>query len=157
MIWSGKLIVLVFCCTLSLGCQRQDSQSPELRKGIGAQIELREPITRVSECSTDWAMFMYDLRFSGKSPDRILKPPLKLSWKFKTGGPIYANPIVVAGIMKVQRAALPRLHTNDNDVLHGTAIEIMLQVRSHVPMLVNMGGSTAHALFQHFIASPPGG
>ncbi len=103
MIWSGKLIVLVFCCAFFLGCQRQDSQSPESRKGVGAPIELREPIpiTRPSECSTDWAMFMHDLRFSGKSPDRILKPPLKLSWKFKTGGPVYANPIVVAGIIYV--------------------------------------------------------
>ena len=49
----------------------------------------------------DWAMFMYDLRFSGRSPDRTLKPPLNLRWKFKTSGPIYANPIIVDGTLYV--------------------------------------------------------
>lgn len=46
-------------------------------------------------------MFMYDLHFSGKSPDRSLKPPLTLSWKFKAGGPIHASPIIVDGTVYI--------------------------------------------------------
>ncbi|MCZ6676428.1 MAG: PQQ-binding-like beta-propeller repeat protein [Candidatus Poribacteria bacterium] len=46
-------------------------------------------------------MFMYDLYFSGRSPDGVLKPPLKLLWKYKTGGPIQASPVIVNGTVYV--------------------------------------------------------
>ena len=46
-------------------------------------------------------MFMYDLHFSGKSPDQTLKPPLKLLWKYKTGGQIQASPAVANGVVYV--------------------------------------------------------
>jgi outer membrane protein assembly factor BamB len=46
-------------------------------------------------------MFMYDLQFSGQSPDQSLKPPLKLRWKFKTGGKIEASPVIANGVVYV--------------------------------------------------------
>ena len=86
---------------LLLGCQSQDSRNAQDSESAKAPVEtspkstgkLNAPPTRAE----DWAMFMYDLRFSGKSPDRTLKPPLTLRWKFKTGGPILASPIIVDG------------------------------------------------------------
>lgn len=49
----------------------------------------------------DWHMFMNDLQFSGKSPDKILKPPLQMSWKFKTGGPLTASPVIANGTLYI--------------------------------------------------------
>lgn len=49
----------------------------------------------------DWHMFMNDLQFSGKSPDKVLKPPLQMLWKFKTGGPLTASPVIANGILYI--------------------------------------------------------
>ena len=101
MAWRLILVLLVSFVVL-LGCQSQDSQSTKSTKSPvetspGSTGGLGVPQTRPE----DWAMFMYDLRFSGRSPDRTLKPPLNLRWKFKTSGPIYANPIIVDGTLYV--------------------------------------------------------
>jgi Tol biopolymer transport system component len=40
-------------------------------------------------------MYMHDISYRGVSPDKILKPPLGVLWKFKTGGPVDSSPIVV--------------------------------------------------------------
>ena len=98
MAWRLILVLLVSFVVL-LGCQSQDSQSTKspVETSLGSTGGLGVPQTRPE----DWAMFMYDLRFSGRSPDRTLKPPLDLRWKFKTGGPIYANPIIVDGTLYV--------------------------------------------------------
>lgn len=42
----------------------------------------------------DWQMFMYDLAYKGISPDKVLKPPLKIAWKYKTGGAVNSSPVV---------------------------------------------------------------
>ncbi len=52
----------------------------------------------------DWHMFMNDLQFSGKSPEQDLKPPLQLLWKFKTGGPLSASPVIANGILYIGSA-----------------------------------------------------
>ena len=49
----------------------------------------------------DWHTFMYDLGHSGMSPDKTLKPPLGLLWKFKTGGPLYASPVIAHGVLYI--------------------------------------------------------
>ncbi|MCG9129505.1 PQQ-binding-like beta-propeller repeat protein [Candidatus Poribacteria bacterium] len=49
----------------------------------------------------DWHMFMNDLQLSGRSPDENINPPLQQIWKFKTGGPIKASPVVAYGIVYV--------------------------------------------------------
>ena len=51
--------------------------------------------------SSDWQMFMYDISYRGLSPDKKLRPPLSLLWKFKTGGPVNSSPVVVGGTVYV--------------------------------------------------------
>ena len=46
-------------------------------------------------------MFMRDLSGTGQAFDADLVPPLSLLWKYKTGGPITASPIVVRGTVFV--------------------------------------------------------
>ena len=80
-------------------CQSQDTQeaapSPK-PDGVSQPAEIVSP-TR----SEDWPMFMHDLNFSGRSSDQHLKPPLKLRWKFKTGGPIIGSVAVAYGTVYV--------------------------------------------------------
>ena len=96
------ILVLSVSFVVLLGCQSQDSQSTKSTKSPvetspGSTGGLGVPQTRPE----DWAMFMHDVHFSGKSPDQTLKPPLKPRWKFKTGGPIHASPIIVDGTLYV--------------------------------------------------------
>ncbi len=49
----------------------------------------------------NWSMFMYDISYRGISPDKKLKPPLSLAWKYKTGGPVDSGPVVVNGTVYV--------------------------------------------------------
>ncbi len=44
----------------------------------------------------DWPMFMKDAGHSSFTKENIA-PPLKIKWKFKTGGPIYSSPVVANG------------------------------------------------------------
>ena len=95
MAWRLIFILFVTCIAI-IGCQSQDSQSTKTTESSSetAPKSTAKPI-ELQTRPEDWAMFMYDPRFSGKSPDRTLKPPLKLRWKFKTGGPIHASPVIV--------------------------------------------------------------
>ncbi len=86
----------VFC--LFIACNSsdkpQDSPTPP-----SETPEITVPTTPPR--AEDWHMYMNDLMFSGRSPDQKLKPPLQLVWKFKTGGPIEASPIVVNDVVYI--------------------------------------------------------
>ena len=82
------------------GCQSQDQDTQPTSKPK-SQPKSLPIVPAVPTGPEDWPMFMYDLYFSGRSPDRTLKPPLKLLWKYKTGGPIQASPVVANGMVYV--------------------------------------------------------
>ena len=98
-LWRRKYwIVLV--CVLMWGCdsrQKQQTQRPAVPQSIPSEV--MEPVTPPR--AEDWHTFMYDLGFSGISPDKNLTPPLELLWKFKTGGPLYASPVIANGILYI--------------------------------------------------------
>ena len=99
-----KFILLLMLFPLFLGCQSQDQDTqPTSKPKIQpeAQPKIQPIVAPVPTRPEDWPMFMYDLYFSGRSPDQTLKPPLKLLWKFKTGGPIQASPVVANGMVYV--------------------------------------------------------
>ena len=88
------LFVLVVFLIVS-GCDSQQKQQTQQ----SVSSEVTAPITPPR--ATDWHTFMYDLGFSGMSPDETLKPPLDLLWKFKTGGPLYASPVIAHGVLYI--------------------------------------------------------
>ena len=77
--------------------KEQAAQSAEGQHVSSEALDTAAPPPR----ATDWHTFMYDLGFSGSSPDATLKPPLGLLWKFKTGGPLYASPVIAHGILYI--------------------------------------------------------
>ena len=82
------------------GCdsqQKQQTQQPAEQQPVSSEV--MEPVTPPR--AEDWHTFMYDLGFSGVSPDQNLAPPLELLWKFKTGGPLYASPVIANGILYI--------------------------------------------------------
>ena len=92
------LIVLMFL--LVWGCdsqQKQQTQQPTGQQPVTSEVI--EPVTPPR--AEDWRTFMYDLGFSGMSPDQSLAPPLALLWKFKTGGPLYASPVIANGTLYI--------------------------------------------------------
>ena len=104
MAWRLILILSVPFIVL-LGCQSQDSRNTQDSESAKSPVETSPKSTGKLGAPQirpeDWAMFMHDVHFSGKSPDQTLKPPLKPRWKFKTGGPIHASPIIVDGTVYV--------------------------------------------------------
>ena len=101
---SRKFILLLISFFLLWGCQSQDQNTqPTSKPKSQLESQPKSPpiVPPVSTLPEDWPMFMYDLHFSGRSPDRTLKPPLKLLWKYKTGGPIQASPVVANGTVYV--------------------------------------------------------
>ncbi|MDE0325114.1 MAG: PQQ-binding-like beta-propeller repeat protein [Candidatus Poribacteria bacterium] len=97
----NRKYLIVFMFLLVWGCDSQ--QTNQTRQSETQQ----EPASEVTEFVTpppraeDWHTFMHDLGFSGISPDKNLTPPLKLLWKFKTGGPLYASPVIANGILYI--------------------------------------------------------
>ena len=95
-----KFIVLLVCL-LAWGCdseQKESSRQPEVQQGISSRaMESVTPPPRPE----DWYTFMHDLGFSGISSDQSLTPPLKLLWKFKTGGPLHASPVIANGTLYI--------------------------------------------------------
>ena len=89
-IFSYSLFILV----ILIGCE-SDNLPP-------AKPRSTDPIV-VSKTQRiqDWPMFMSDLKQSGQSNDEKIIPPLKLKWKFKTGGQIQASPVVVEDIVYI--------------------------------------------------------
>ena len=51
--------------------------------------------------ATDWPMYHYDPCRTGASPDKEIKPPLKLLWQFGTGGMVRTSPVVVGDTVYV--------------------------------------------------------
>jgi len=66
--------------------KKEVTQKPAQKPTSPKKIEVVSP--------EDWTMLMYDIKQSGQSPEKSLKPPLELKWKFKTGGQITASPVV---------------------------------------------------------------
>lgn len=95
-----KLIPILMSVFLLWGCQSQE-QNTQPTSEPKSQPQSPPVVPTVPTRPEDWPMFMYDLYFSGRSPDRTLKPPLKLLWKYKTGAPIQASPVVANGIVYV--------------------------------------------------------
>ena len=99
-----KFALLLITFFLLWGCQSQDQKTqPTSKPKSQPETQPKSPpvVPAVATRPEDWPMFMYDLYFSGRSPDQTLKPPLKLLWKYKTGGPIQASPIVANGTVYV--------------------------------------------------------
>ena len=89
------IFILILLSFTLWSCQSQDTRNstPSSKSEDSRQTaEIVSP-TR----SDDWPMFMRDLDFTGKSPDQNLKPPLKLRWKFKTGGQIVGSAAIAYG------------------------------------------------------------
>lgn len=92
--------IILFVILLVWGCdsqQKEQSQQPTAQ-----QSSAPEAIAPVAPPrAEDWHMFMHNIGFSGVSPDKNLVPPLELLWKFKTGGPLYASPVIANGILYI--------------------------------------------------------
>ena len=96
-----KKFIVLLVCLLVWGCDsQQKGQTDQPAEGQVAPSEVLESVTPPPRAE-DWHTFMYDLDFSGISPDKTLKPPLDLLWKFKTGGPLYASPVIANGILYI--------------------------------------------------------
>ncbi|MCE2395059.1 PQQ-binding-like beta-propeller repeat protein [Candidatus Poribacteria bacterium] len=99
-----KFILLLISFFLLWGCQSQDQNTqPTSKPKSEPESQPKSPpvVPAVPTRAKDWPMFMYDLHFSGRSPDQTLAPPLKLLWKYKTGGPIQASPVIAYGMVYV--------------------------------------------------------
>jgi len=83
------------------GCDSQQTnqtrQSETQQESASEATELVTPPPRAE----DWHTFMHDVGFSGVSPDKSITPPLELLWKFKTGGPLHASPVIANGILYI--------------------------------------------------------
>ena len=98
-LWQQKyriVLVLLFVW----GCDSQQKEQPQQpRVQQSAVPEATEPLAPPR--AEDWHTFMHDLGFSGVSPDKSITPPLELLWKFKTGGPLHASPVIANGILYI--------------------------------------------------------
>jgi Tol biopolymer transport system component len=92
--WIVLVLLLVWGCDSQ---QKEQPQQPTVQQS--AAPEATEPLAppRVE----DWHTFMHDVGFSGVSPDKSITPPLELLWKFKTGGPLHASPVIANGILYI--------------------------------------------------------
>ena len=98
-LWQQKYpIVLVLL--LVWGCDSQETQQSQQPAAQRPAVpDAVEPI--VPPRAEDWHMFMHNVGFSGISPDESLTPPLELLWKFKTGGPLHASPVIANGTLYI--------------------------------------------------------
>ena len=88
------LLYALFIWLNLTGCESEDPVPEETRS---TQPLVAPRVRRIQ----DWPMFMSDLKQSGRSHNKEIKPPLELEWKFKTGGQIQASPIVVEDVVYV--------------------------------------------------------
>lgn len=99
-LWTRKYLI-GFLFVLVWGCDSQNSQQnqqPPAPRYVSPEVAA--PIVP-SQRVEDWHMHMHDLKFSGQSSDKTLKPPLRMLWQFKTGGPLQASPVIVKGILYI--------------------------------------------------------
>ncbi len=97
----AKTLIILLTLFLVWGCdsqQKKQTQQPTVQQQ-SAVPEATEPVTPPR--AEDWHMFMHNLGFSGISPDNNITPPLELLWKFKTGGPLHASPVIANGILYI--------------------------------------------------------
>lgn len=98
-LWRQKYWV-VLVLLLVWGCDSQ--QKKQAQQPTAQQSATPEVVESVSPPRAgDWHMFMHNLGFSGVSPDQSIAPPLELLWKFKTGGPLHASPVIANGILYI--------------------------------------------------------
>ncbi len=86
---------------LTWGCDSQESRRKQPPAPKSEVAEVMSPVEFPKPRAVDWHMFMHDLDFSGISADKTLTPPLQLLWKFKTGGPLHASPVVANGVLYI--------------------------------------------------------
>ena len=87
------------CCWCGDAIHKRKSSRSSRRHSSQATPEVVEPVAPPR--AEDWHTFMHDLGFSGISPDKGIKPPLEPLWKFKTGGPLHASPVIANGILYI--------------------------------------------------------
>ena len=87
------LLALIFMLS---ACQR-DTPAPAVatEQQPASSARVVEIASQIPASEDDWPMFMRDFSATGHTPHFDLAPPLHLSWKYKTGGPISASPVVV--------------------------------------------------------------
>lgn len=93
------IVLLVFLLVWGCDSTQKDVSRPSEAQQPGSP-EVAESVTPPPRAE-DWHMFMSNLDFSGISPDKSLAPPLELLWKFKTGGPLHAAPVIANGILYI--------------------------------------------------------
>ena len=97
----AKKFTVFLILLLVWGCDSQEQKQGQQSAGQQAvPSEVMESVTPPPRAE-DWHTFMHDLGFSGRSPDKSLAPPLALLWKFKTGGPLYASPVIANGVLYI--------------------------------------------------------
>ena len=99
--WNRKQFIVLLVLLLAWGCdstQKEPSRQSAVKQS--ASPEVMESVTPPPR-PEDWHTFMHNLGFSGVSPDNNLAPPLELVWKFKTGGPLHASPVIANGILYI--------------------------------------------------------
>jgi len=100
----SKFFIILLFCLFIVSCNKDNpsekgaSQDLDSKKAF-VSGENAKPRNRLSE--TSWPMFMGNISYNGNSPDRKLKPPLEILWKYKTGGHVSSSPIVVDGTVYV--------------------------------------------------------
>ncbi|MCY3722102.1 MAG: PQQ-binding-like beta-propeller repeat protein [Candidatus Poribacteria bacterium] len=92
--WIVLVLLLVWGCDSQ---QKEQPQQPTVQQS--AAPEATEPLAPPR--AEDWHTFMHDVGFSGVSSDKSITPPLELLWKFKTGGPLHASPVIANGILYI--------------------------------------------------------
>jgi Tol biopolymer transport system component len=102
-------IAILFVCLFFAACHSDKPKQSSKKIEPLVQKRLQQP-TKADEsdlpaaptaAQAGWPMYMYDLNFTGRSPDTVLRPPLALKWKFKTGGPVVSSPVVFNGVVYV--------------------------------------------------------
>lgn len=101
-----RIIIFLFIFIfVSCGEEKLEKPLPNNKSSVIKQLEQKKspsPLKNISYTgSENWSMFMYDITYRGMSPDKELKPPLSVAWKYKTGGPVNSSPIVVNGTVYV--------------------------------------------------------
>ena len=99
--WNRKQFIVLFVLLLAWGCdstQKEASRQSGVEQSASPEVVESVPPPPRAE---DWHTFMHNLGFSGVSPDKNLAPPLELLWKFKTGGQIYASPVIANGTLYI--------------------------------------------------------
>ena len=99
--WNRKQFIVLLVLLIAWGCDstQKEASRPSAEEQT-ASPEMMESVTPPPR-PEDWHTFMHNLGFSGVSPDKNLAPPLELVWKFKTGGPLHASPVIANGILYI--------------------------------------------------------